>query len=262
MTEATAQPSQHPLRRWLPLVLLLLAGAAVAAAGGQRWLSFEAIALNKARIEAVADAHQLLAVLVFASVYVCVVTLSLPGSVLMTFLGGVLFPIWICIPAVIVSATAGATLIFLIARSSLGEVLARRGGDALARLSEGIRRDAASYMLFLRLVPLFPFALVNLAPALVGVPLRTFVWTTFVGIMPASIAYSFAASSLDSLIDERVAAFEACRSAGRADCAISLDPSLLVNSRLLLAFAALGLLALLPVAARLMGYGQGGAARD
>ncbi len=113
-------------------------------------------------------------------------------------------------------------------------------------------------MLFLRLVPLFPFALVNLAPALVGVPLRTFVWTTFVGVMPASFTFSFAATSLDALLDERTAAFEACKILGRPDCSLSVDASMLVSPRLLIAFAGLGLLALVPVVARRMGFGREG----
>ncbi len=190
------------------------------------------------------------------ALYIAIIALSIPGSLIMTLTGGLLFPLWICAPAVIVSATTGATLVFLIARSAFGEALRTRGGPALARISEGIRRDAAAYMLFLRLVPLFPFALVNLAPAIVGVPLRTFVWTTLVGVMPASLAFSFAATSLDSLLDEKTAAFEACRILARDDCSLAIDASMLVSPRLLVAFGVLGLLALVPVVARRMGFGR------
>lgn len=261
LTETPAEPPASPFRRWLPLALLALAALAVVASGAHRWLNLESIAMNKGRLEAFVDRHFLLALGGYMTVYVAIIALSIPGSLLMTLLGGVLFPLWICAPAVVVSATSGATIVFLIARSSLGEALRAKGGEAMARMSEGIRRDAAAYMLFLRLVPLFPFALVNLAPALVGVPLRTFVWTTFVGIMPASFAFSFAATSLDGVLDERLAAYEACRTLARPDCALSIDPSMLVSPKLIAAFAALGVLALVPVAARRLGYGRDGASR-
>jgi len=249
LTDRDAAPA-NPLRRWLPLMLLAAAAALVFASGAHRWLSLEAVALNKSRLEDFVDANFLTALGLYMALYIALIALSIPGSLVMTMAGGMLFPFWICAPAVVVSATAGATIVFLIARSSLGDALRAKGGDAVRRLADGIRADAAAYMLFLRLVPLFPFALVNLAPAIVGVPLATFVWTTFVGVMPASAAFAFAATSLDRVLDGRLAAFEACKGAGRGDCVLSIDASMLVSPRLALAFAGLGLLALLPVAFR------------
>jgi uncharacterized membrane protein YdjX (TVP38/TMEM64 family) len=255
LSDPTVPPKPRAIRRWLPLALLVGAVLVVLATGLHRSISLETIVANKARLEAFVDGNRPVALASYMAIYVAIIALSIPGSLIMTVTGGLLFPLWICAPAVILSATAGATLVFLIARSALGETLRARGGPALARISEGVRRDAASYMLFLRLVPLFPFALVNLAPAIVGVPLRTFVWTTFVGVMPASLAFSFAATSLDGLLDERMAAFEACRILGRTDCSLAIDASMLVSPRLLAAFGVLGLLALVPVVARRMGFG-------
>ncbi len=257
VSDPSVQLQQGAFRRWLPLALLVAAVLAVLATGAHQLISFETIATNKVRLEAFVDRHQLLALAGYMALYIAIIALSIPGSLIMTLTGGLLFPLWICAPAVVVSATAGATVVFLIARSAFGEALRKRGGPTVARMSEGIRRDAASYMLFMRLVPLFPFALVNLAPAIVGVPLRTFVWTTFVGVMPASLAFSFAATSLDTLLDEKTAAFEACRILGRTDCSLAIDVSMLVSPRLLVAFGALGLLALVPVVARRMGFGGG-----
>ncbi len=255
LSDPSVLPKSSAARRWLPLALLVAVVLVVLGTGVHRFLSLETIVANKMRLETFVDGHRLAALAGYMALYIAIIALSIPGSLIMTLTGGLLFPLWICAPAVIVSATAGATLVFLIARSAFGEALRTRGGPRLARIAEGIRRDAASYMLFLRLVPLFPFALVNLAPALVGVPLRTFVWTTFVGVMPASIAFSFAATSLDGLLDEKTAAFEACRILGRADCSLAIDASMLVSPRLLVAFGALGLLALVPVVARRMGFG-------
>jgi uncharacterized membrane protein YdjX (TVP38/TMEM64 family) len=85
---------------------------------------------------------------------------------------------------------------------------------------------------------------------LVGIPLRTFVWTTFVGIMPASVAFTLASNSLDGLLDEQKAAFDACLATGRSDCLLAVDLSMLISPKLLIAFAALGVIALIPVIAR------------
>jgi uncharacterized membrane protein YdjX (TVP38/TMEM64 family) len=238
------------LLRWLPLVVFAVVGIGVYASGLHRSLSLENIANNKAAMQAFVAQNQGLSVLIFVVVYIAVTALSIPGALLMTLLGGLLFPFWLGALAVIVAATIGATLLFMVAQSSLGEALRSRGGEAVSRMAEGIRRDAASYLLFLRLVPAFPFALVNLGAAILGVPLKTYIWTTFLGIMPGSLAFVFAATSLGSVLDERKAAFESCKSAQRTDCSFTLDYSTLVSPHLLLAFAALGCVALIPVLAR------------
>ena len=113
--------------------------------------------------------------------------------------------------------------------------------------SSDLAQDAASYLLFLRLVPAFPFWLVNLAPALLGVPLRTFVWTTAVGIIPGTFAYSFAGAGLDSIAAAQKQAFLACVATGATDCKAHIYLHQLVTKELVLAFAALGVVALIPV---------------
>lgn len=238
------------LRRWLPLAVMAGVAILVVASGAHRWLSLDAVAMNKGRLEALVEGHFVLALLAFMAIYVLVTALSIPGALIMTLVGGMVFPFWIACLAVLVSATTGATILFLVARSSLGDALRNRGGESVARMSAGLREDAASYMLFLRLVPLFPFALVNIAPAIVGVPLKTFVWTTFAGILPGTMAFTLAANSLDGVLDERRAVYEACKTLGQSDCRLTIDVSTLVSPKLLLAFAALGVIALIPVIAK------------
>ena len=146
----------------------------------------------------------------------------------------------------------GATLIFLVARSSFGESLAARAGPWIGKLRDGFKENALSYLLFLRLVPAFPFFVVNLAPALLGVPLATYVLGTFLGIIPATTAFSIAGSGLGSVVEAQNAAYNACvaRTAGGGDagCPYSIDTSKLVTTELILAFAALGVVALIPIA--------------
>jgi uncharacterized membrane protein YdjX (TVP38/TMEM64 family) len=238
------------LRRWLPLIVLAGVALVIVATGAHRWLSLDAAAMHKGKLETLVESRFTLSLLAFMAIYVIVTALSVPGALIMTLVGGMVFPFWIACLAVVVSATTGATILFLVARSSLGEALRNKGGESVARMSAGLRADAASYMLFLRLVPLFPFALVNIAPAIVGVPLKTFVWTTFLGILPGTMAFTLAASSLDGVLDERRAVYEACKTLGQPDCKLTIDVSTLVSPKLLLAFTALGVIALIPVIAK------------
>src|SRR5205085_7030964 len=127
------------------------------------------------------------AVAAFIALYVTVAALSIPSGVILTTIGGFLFGPVVGALSAIIGATIGATIIFLIARSAAGEHLFRRAGPLAAKFAEGFRADAFCYMLFLRLVPL-PFWLVNLAPALLGVLLSTFVTATATGIIPACFA--------------------------------------------------------------------------
>jgi uncharacterized membrane protein YdjX (TVP38/TMEM64 family) len=246
----TESRGRSPFIRWLPLALILIVAAAIVASGAHKTLTLHNLAINKARLEALVDSNLIVALGAYVLAYVAVVALSLPGALIMTLTGGVLFSYWIAVPATVIGATLGATLLFLVARTSLGEALRRSSGGAVAKLAEGLRQDAASYLLFLRFTPVFPFALVNLAPAIVGVPLVTFIWTTLVGITPATMAYTLAANNLDGILDDRKKAYDACMAAQQAGCRIEVDLATLVSPRLLIVLGALGLIALIPIIAR------------
>jgi uncharacterized membrane protein YdjX (TVP38/TMEM64 family) len=147
----------------------------------------------------------------------------------------------------VVGATIGATLIFLVARTAFGESLLRRVGPRASQLAKGFRDDAFSYLLFLRLVPAFPFFLVNLVPAFAGVRLGTFVAATALGIIPATFVYTFAGTGLDSVITTQKNSYQACLAAGRSDCSLTFDTMAILTPQLIGALIALGLLALVPV---------------
>ncbi|MGE0700993.1 MAG: TVP38/TMEM64 family protein, partial [Hyphomicrobiaceae bacterium] len=193
-------------------------------------------------------------VALYVLAYVAVVALSLPGALVMTLAGGLLFGWQIGTPATVVGATLGATVLFLVARSSFGEALAAKAGPAVQKLKAGFQEDAFSYMLFLRLVPAFPFVVVNLAAAILGVPLRAYVLGTFLGIIPGTAAYTVAGAGLASVIEAQNASYHAClaRAGGGAAaataCPYTVDTSALVTRELVLGFALLGLVALIPVA--------------
>jgi uncharacterized membrane protein YdjX (TVP38/TMEM64 family) len=236
--------------RWLAPALLLVLMAAAYALGLHRYLSLDTLAEHRDALRGFAADHLLLAVLVFFAGYAAAVGLSVPGAVILTVTAGFLFGWLLGGLVAVAAATAGASMVFLVARSSFGDVLARRAGPALTRLKDGFARDAFHYLLFLRLVPLFPFWLVNLAPALANVKLRTFVAATAVGIIPGTFAFAFVGEGLDSVLAVQ-ADWKACVSAPSTRvCPDEPTLSALITPQLLLAFSALGLVALLPVALR------------
>jgi uncharacterized membrane protein YdjX (TVP38/TMEM64 family) len=220
--------------RWLPLALVAAAIAAAFYFRVDRYLTFEMLASHREWLLGRVERWGPLAPVVFIAAYAGAVGLSIPGATLLTLLGGFLFgPFWGTVYAVL-GATIGATAIFLVARTALGDVLRHRAGPFVRKLEDGFRRDAFYYLLFLRLVPVFPFWLVNLVPALLGVKLGIFVLATFLGIIPATAVYSGLGDGLGAIID-----------AGEMpDLGIVLEP------RILVPLLALAVLALVPVVLR------------
>ncbi len=241
------------LKRWLPLIVLSVAMLAARALGLHEYLSFKTIGLNYDSLQAFIAGNWLGALALYMLIYVAVVALSLPGGLFMTLAGGLLFGWQVGAPATVVAATIGATLVFLIAKTSVGENLAAKAGPWLAKLKDGFNENAFSYLLFLRLVPAFPFVVVNLAPALLGVPLRTYVLGTFLGIIPGTTAFSVAGAGLGSVVASQNTVYKDCLAknpgAGAdAACPYTIDTSALITKELVAAFVLLGLIALIPVA--------------
>jgi uncharacterized membrane protein YdjX (TVP38/TMEM64 family) len=250
--QSKAGAKNGQIKRWLPLAIVVAAAGLAFAFDLHKLLSFKTIGLNYAYLKEFIARNLALAVVVYVLVYTAVVALSLPGALIMTLTGGLLFGWLVGAPATVIGATAGATLLFLVARSSFGEALAERAGPAVQKLRAGFQENAFSYMLFLRLVPVFPFVVVNLAAAVLGVPLRTYVIGTLLGIMPGTFAYTVAGSGLGSVIEAQNASYQACIAkaggAAVAACPYTIDTAALVTRELVLAFALLGLVALIPVA--------------
>lgn len=230
------------LLAWLPLIVIVALMIVAYAAGWFEQLTLANMIRQRTELTAIVSRDVWLALLVYAGLYIVLVALSFPGASWITIAGGFLFGVWTACAVTTVSATIGATIVFLAARSSLGQALRARAGPFMERLVEGFRVDAWSYLLFLRLVPVFPFWLVNLAPALFNVPVSTYVGATFIGIIPGTFAYAFLGDGLDSLIAAQEEADPGCAQAGTC----SIDASALLTPTLLGAFLALGLVALIP----------------
>lgn len=236
-------------RRFVPLLVVCALVALAYGLGLHRDISFETLVRNRTVIDHFIAQHGLAAVAGYVALYVAVIGLSLPGGLVLTVTGGFLFGPLIGAVAAVAGALAGATVVFLIARSAFGECLTRRAGPFAARLAEGFRADAFSYLLFLRLVP-FPFWLINLAPALFGVRLSTFIAATAIGILPATLSFAVFGAGLDSVIAAQEAQYNACIAAGGTDCRVDFDLSHVLTPTLIFALIALALLALIPVVAK------------
>jgi uncharacterized membrane protein YdjX (TVP38/TMEM64 family) len=235
------------LRRLVPLLVIAVVSIGVVALGWHRQVSFEALARHHEALRNFIAMHEVSAVAAYVALYIVAVALSLPVGFYLTVIGGILFGAVLGGVAAMVGATVGAICIFLIARSALGEYLVRRAGPLAEKLAQGFRADAFCYLLFLRLVPIFPFWLINLASALLGVRLASFAAATALGVIPATFVFAFVGASLNSVIVAQQAAYRSCLAAGRADCRLEFHMDAAVTPELLAALAALGVLALVPV---------------
>jgi len=227
MPDETSPPNGISVRRLVPLGLLVAAGIAFVATGGHHYLTFAALAGNRDWLCGLVARWGLVATLVYTAAYAVLVALSVPGGAVLTIAGGFLFGTWLGTLCAMTGATLGAIGIFLAARAGLGG-LAQRAGPLVGKLEAGFRADAFNYLLVLRLVPIFPFWLVNLVPALVGVKLRTYALATFLGIIPGTLVYASLGNGLGSVVEE-------------PDLGIVFRPSVLVP------IIGLAILALVPV---------------
>jgi uncharacterized membrane protein YdjX (TVP38/TMEM64 family) len=163
------------------LLLLLLAAAAVAAFFAfdlGRYLDLEALKARQQGLQAYADLHPLKSAAIFFGIYVAATALSIPGAVILTLGAGAVFGLWKGLLIVSFASSIGATLAFLAARFLLRDLVMRRFGERLKAMDQGIARDGAFYLFTLRLVPLFPFFLINLLMGLTALPARTFYWVS------------------------------------------------------------------------------------
>jgi uncharacterized membrane protein YdjX (TVP38/TMEM64 family) len=245
-----AKPPRATVFRLAPVIIVVALVALAYGLGLHRDISFETLIRHRAAIDRFIAAHGIAAIAGYIGLYVAVTGLSLPCGAVMTLVGGFLFGPFGGTLAALAGALSGAIVIFVIARTAFGECLTRRAGPLAAKLAEGFRADAFSYLLFLRLVPFFPFWLVNLAPALFGVGLPTFVGATAIGILPATATFAVFGAGLGSVIAAQETQYNACLAAGRGDCNVTFDLSQVLTPTLICALGALALLALVPVVAK------------
>jgi uncharacterized membrane protein YdjX (TVP38/TMEM64 family) len=230
--------AKHLARLW-PLLLIAAAAAAFLFTDLGRWLSLDALREHEAQLKAWTAAHPIASVGAFVLIYAVLVTLYVPAATGLTLAGGFLFGTWLGGGATVVGATFGALGAYGLVRTSLGEPLRRRleaSEGVLQRFAEGARKGAFSYVLSLRLIPVFPFFLVNAAAGVLALPVRAYGLASLIGIVPGTLVYAGVGAGLASLF----------RRGAEPDLRVIFEP------RFLYPLLGLALLSLLPVAVRLL----------
>lgn len=238
MSEPNADPSRRAqdkpaftLRRLWPLAVLLAGLAVFYAFDLGRYLDFDALRENREMLLELTETHRVAAALAFAGLYIVVIAFSLPGGAFLTITGGFLFGPLLGACYVVLAATIGATILFLVAKTTLGDALRQRAGPWLKKMEAGFQENAFNYLLVLRLIPLFPFFVVNLVPAFLGVTLRTYFLATLIGIIPGTAVYAQVGAGLGSIFDSGE----------------SFTVSGILTTDILLALCGLALLSLAPI---------------
>lgn len=203
--ETPAQPAPKPKTNWIvrlaPLAIVAIGLIAAYMFGLHEYLSLETLEAQRETLKSFVAENLILAVLIYLAVYIFATAFMLPGALWITIAGGFLFGLVGGSFATTLGATMGATLLFFVARTSLGEPLRQRAGPFLKKLEGGFRKDAFSYMFFLRFLPAVPFPVANIAPALLGAKARDFIITTAIGIIPGVIAYTWIGAGLGGVFD-------------------------------------------------------------
>lgn len=219
------------MKKFIPILIIITLMLVGYFTGFYRSLDFDTLKYHHNELIEYVNNNPIMTPFMFMGAYAASTALSIPGGLLLSLLGGFLFRQPLCTIYVVIGATTGATLLFLAARTALGDFLKKRAGPFLKKMEKGFNENAVSYMLFLRFVPLFPFWLVNLAPAFFRVRLRTYIWTTLVGITPGAFVFTQAGRGLGAIFET------------------SEDFSLasVLNIETKIALIALGIFALIPI---------------
>ncbi len=206
------------VRQFWPVAALAVVVVAFFVFGPDNTRIFQELREHRgALLDFVAD-HAVFAGVAYAVVYALAIALSVPGGAMMTIAGGFIFGWWLATVYVVFAATVGATALFLVARGAVGNRFRARAGPWMAKMEAGFQENALSYLLMLRLIPVFPFFVVNLVPAFLGVTVRTYVIATFFGIIPGCIVFSSVGNGLGAVLD----------AGGTPDVGIIFEPTIIL----------------------------------
>ncbi len=231
------------LKKWLPLGVIAAVLGIAWLAGWFEYLSLSSLIQHREALGALVESNFILSLLGYVVFYAGLVAISFPGASLLTIAAGFLFGGWIGGIATVFAATLGAVAIFEIARTSFGEAMGKRTGKFVEKMRNGFQENAFSYLLTLRLTPIFPFWVMNIVPALLNMKMVPYAVATFLGIIPGTIAYAFIGAGLDSVIMAQEAANPGCAANGTCQ----INPGSLITTEVIIAMVGLGIISLMPV---------------
>lgn len=219
------------LKSWWLLILILALLLTFKFSGLDAYLSFASLQRYQDKLMFWTNANYLITVVTYCFIYIISVAVSIPGAVILTLLGGMLFGNVLGTLYVVISATIGATLLFIAVKTAFAEQITNRASSWVTKMQSGFQEDAFSYLVTLRLIPIFPFWVVNIVPSLLGVKLKTYFIATFFGIIPGSAIYVAIGSGLGKTIANNQA----------PNLKIIFEPQILIP------LIALGVIALSPI---------------
>lgn len=179
--------------------LILALVAAFFAFGLDQYLTLDYLKQSRENFQQAYQTHRFAFLAGYFALYVAVTALSLPGALIMTLAGGALFGFWTGLVVVSFASSVGATLACVVARFLLGNYVQSKFKDKLAKINQGIERDGAFYLFSLRLVPIFPFFVINLVMGLTPIKLFTFYWVSQLGMLPGTAVYVNAGKQLGQI---------------------------------------------------------------
>jgi len=207
-TSTTTKPSKPIWIKLWPLYIIVAGFILAVSQGWHTHLTPTALIENAAYLDQKVAENLLLVLIAFIGIYIAATVFMVPASAL-TIGSGFIFGAWIGVPATLIGATIGACVLFLAARSSVGEALKRVAGPFVGKMEAEFNESPFSYLFTLRLIPIFPFAVVNIAPALLGAKFRDYLITTFFGMIPGTIAYVLIGAGLKGALADAAAKGEA-----------------------------------------------------
>jgi uncharacterized membrane protein YdjX (TVP38/TMEM64 family) len=201
MSQDNSNGSSGLLKRIWPLLLVAIALSVFFALDGPSYISLDYLKENRDRLSGFVAQNLFITIAGFIALYATLVAISFPGASLLSIFGGFLFGTWLGGGAVVIGATLGATTIFLAARYVIGDSLSKKAGPYIQKFEAGLKENELSYLFILRLIPAFPFFIVNIVPALFDVKLRNYILTTFFGIIPGSLVYASLGAGISTFFD-------------------------------------------------------------
>ncbi len=221
---------------WLPIIIIFLMMIAAYFLGAADYFTYGMLKERHMTLEILVKEHYFSASAIFIATYIVSTALSLPVGIYISLIGGFLFAQPWSTLYVVFGATIGACILFLAAKTALRDLLIQEYSETFSKMKDGFNENAASYLLFLRFVPVFPFWLVNLAPALFGVRFWTFVWTTALGIAPAAFVFTQFGAGLGAVFE------------GKKEFSLNN----VFNNDVKIALAGLAILVLIPVVVKMI----------
>jgi len=203
MPEPELAAAKRPWLRWLVLVVLVAAVGGFYALGLQEYFSWDGVRSSAGDLKAEVDDNLLSAAVVFVALYTIMAGLSVPAAWILTVVAGALFGRFLGAGVALLGATSGATLAFLSSRFLFRDWVQAKFGHRLAAFNRGFEKDGAFYLFSLRLVPIFPFFVINLGMGLTPIRTWTFFWVSLLGMLPGSFLYANAGSELATLQSPR-----------------------------------------------------------